>query len=302
MLFNTLGIDTSEVLAAAGTKWNFLPSARFGGRSLHRRRPVLPHPQGAGVGYHPEVILADRRINDRMGAYVADQVVRLLAGAHRHVAGARVLVLGLAFKENCPDLRNTRVVDIVTELAGFGTRWTCSIRGWMPTRRWRSTASRSCPQTAPSGDYDAVVLAVARRLLADDADLRAWLAPAGSLYDVKAALPAPTSPPASDSTPSSPETAGQCQPNRADSAAMADIGLQFARASQDRLRQPVPNDPIEEPDAHCHHRSARLRRTVGDRAPARLHPDAFPAGDRHRILRSSSTKAPRRLRRSTSTP
>ena len=121
VLFNTLGIDTSEVLAAAGTKWNFLGfrPGLVGGHCIGVDPYYLTH-KAQEVGHHPEVILAGRRINDRMGAYVADQTVRHLARARRHVAEARVLVLGLAFKENCPDLRNTRVVDIVAELAGFG--------------------------------------------------------------------------------------------------------------------------------------------------------------------------------------
>ena len=192
VLFNTLGIDTSEVLAAAGTKWNFLPfrPGLVGGHCIGVDPYYLTH-KAQEVGHHPEVILAGRRINDRMGAYVADQVVRLLAGAHRHVAGARVLVLGLAFKENCPDLRNTRVVDIVTELAGFGTQVDV-LDPWVDADEAVAEYGIEVlsPQTAPSGDYDAVVLAVAHDdFLADDADLRAWLAPGGILYDVKAALP-----------------------------------------------------------------------------------------------------------------
>ena len=193
VLFNTLGIDTSEVLAAAGTKWNFLGfrPGLVGGHCIGVDPYYLTH-KAQEVGHHPEVILAGRRINDRMGAYVADQTVRQLAKARRHVAGAKVLVLGLAFKENCPDLRNTRVVDIVDELRSFGT----SVDVLDP---WADAAEADAeygialldPAAAPSGDYDAVVLAVAHDQFTDPAfDVRAWVADGGVVYDVKGVLPA----------------------------------------------------------------------------------------------------------------
>ena len=121
LLFGRLGIDTNDVLAAAGTKWNFLPfrPGLVGGHCIGVDPYYLTH-KAEEVGYHPQVILAGRRINDGMGAYVADQVVLLLAQRGRPVGGARVVVLGLTFKENVPDLRNTRVVDIVERLGQYG--------------------------------------------------------------------------------------------------------------------------------------------------------------------------------------
>ena len=117
MIFNTMGIDTQDVLAAAGTKWNFLPfkPGLVGGHCIGVDPYYLTH-KATVLGYHPELILAARRINSRMGLYVAHQVIRLMANKRIHVVGSRILVLGLTFKENCPDLRNTRVIDIVREL------------------------------------------------------------------------------------------------------------------------------------------------------------------------------------------
>jgi UDP-N-acetyl-D-galactosamine dehydrogenase len=121
LIFHRLGIETSDVLAAAGTKWNFLPfrPGLVGGHCIGVDPYYLTH-KAEEVGYHPEVILAGRRINDGMGAFVAQECVRLLCQAGRPVRGARVLVLGLTFKEDCPDVRNTRVVDIIAELRRFG--------------------------------------------------------------------------------------------------------------------------------------------------------------------------------------
>ena len=120
MLFNRLDIDTEEVLEAAGTKWNFLPfrPGLVGGHCIGVDPYYLTH-KATEVGYHPEIILAGRRINDGMGCYVVDQVARLLTQRRIHVVDANVLVMGLTFKENCPDLRNTRVVDIVEALRGL---------------------------------------------------------------------------------------------------------------------------------------------------------------------------------------
>jgi len=121
VLFNQLGLNTLEVLQAAGTKWNFLPfrPGLVGGHCIGVDPYYLTY-KAQQVGHHPEVILAGRRINDAMGAYVADQFILAMARRGLPLTGARVLVLGLAFKENCPDLRNTRVVDIVAKLADFG--------------------------------------------------------------------------------------------------------------------------------------------------------------------------------------
>lgn len=195
VLFNTLGIDTSEVLAAAGTKWNFLGfrPGLVGGHCIGVDPYYLTH-KAQEVGHHPEVILAGRRINDRMGAYVADQTVRQLAKARRHVAGARVLVLGLAFKENCPDLRNTRVVDIVDELRSFGTSVDV-LDPWVDAAEAQAEYGIEllASDAAASGDYDAVVLAVAHEQFTTPGfDVRAWVADGGVVYDVKGVLPADT--------------------------------------------------------------------------------------------------------------
>lgn len=121
IIFNRLGIDTEAVLKAAGTKWNFLPfrPGLVGGHCIGVDPYYLTH-KAEATGYHPQVILAGRRINDGMGAYVAGQLVKAMLKKRIQVNGARVLVLGLAFKENCPDLRNTRVVDVVRELQDYG--------------------------------------------------------------------------------------------------------------------------------------------------------------------------------------
>ena len=123
LIFHRLGIDTEEVLKAAGTKWNFLPfrPGLVGGHCISVDPYYLTH-KAQHVGYHPEVILAGRRINDSMGIYVAERVVKLMAGKGLSVVGADILVLGLAFKENCPDIRNTGVVDIIEELTSYNAR------------------------------------------------------------------------------------------------------------------------------------------------------------------------------------
>ena len=117
LIFNRLGIDTEEVLLAAGTKWNFLPfrPGLVGGHCIGVDPYYLTH-KAQEIGYHPEMILAGRRLNDSMGQYVATEVLRLMAGRRIHIKGARILVLGLTFKENCPDFRNSKVMDVIREL------------------------------------------------------------------------------------------------------------------------------------------------------------------------------------------
>ena len=121
LIFNRLGIDTEEVLSAAGSKWNFLPfrPGLVGGHCIGVDPYYLTH-KAQAIGYHPEMILAGRRINDNMGIYVAQQVAQLMIRDRIQVRDSRILVMGLAFKENCPDVRNTRIVDVVNELAKFG--------------------------------------------------------------------------------------------------------------------------------------------------------------------------------------
>lgn len=161
MIFNRMGIDTEAVLKAAGTKWNFLPfrPGLVGGHCIGVDPYYLTH-KAQSIGYQPEIILAGRRLNDRMGSYVVAQLVKAMTKKRIHVEGARILVMGLTFKENCPDLRNTRVVDIVAELKDYN----CVVDVFDP---WvtASDAEREygiIPVIHPEAScYDAIVLAVA---------------------------------------------------------------------------------------------------------------------------------------------
>ena len=191
VIFNRLGIDTEEVLEAAGTKWNFLPfrPGLVGGHCIGVDPYYLTH-RAQQVGYHPEMILAGRRLNDNMGAYVAGQLVKQMIKRRIHVEGARVLVMGLTFKENCPDLRNTRVVDIIRELADYGVAVDVYDPQVNPDEAEAEYAIR--PVDAPEpGTYDAMILAVAHReFKALGADgIRPWGKPEHVLYDLKYVLP-----------------------------------------------------------------------------------------------------------------
>jgi len=195
LIFNKLGIDTEEVLKAAGTKWNFLPfrPGLVGGHCIGVDPYYLTH-KAQSVGYHPEIILAGRRLNDGMGAYVASQMVKAMLKKRIHVQGARVLVMGLTFKENCPDLRNTKVVDIISELQDYGVQVDC----YDP---WINSAEAEheygiTPIAAPkAGEYDAVIMAVAHKQFAEMGveQIRALGKPAHVLYDLKYILPADVS-------------------------------------------------------------------------------------------------------------
>jgi UDP-N-acetyl-D-galactosamine dehydrogenase len=193
MLFNRLGIDTHEVLDAAGSKWNFLPfkPGLVGGHCIGVDPYYLTH-KAQQVGHHPDVILAGRRINDGMGAYVAGELVKLMARHGRNPVGARVLVLGLAFKENCPDLRNTRVVDILAELRAYGVRFDVH-DPWVSALEAEAEYGVSLCAEPGEGTYDAVLLAVAhRQFIAAGSALRRYLRAAGVIYDVKGQLPRET--------------------------------------------------------------------------------------------------------------
>jgi len=194
-IFSRLGIDTLEVLEAAGTKWNFMPfrPGLVGGHCIGVDPYYLTH-KAQEIGYHPEVILAGRRTNDGMGAHVAHRVVKLMSQKGLNVVGAKTLVLGLTFKENCPDLRNTRVTDVIQELASFGM----NVDVYDP---WvsREEAKREygldlLAETPVAGAYDAVVLAVSHREFAamGPAAIRALTRPGGVLFDVKCMLPSGT--------------------------------------------------------------------------------------------------------------
>ncbi|MHC8292805.1 Vi polysaccharide biosynthesis UDP-N-acetylglucosamine C-6 dehydrogenase TviB [Pseudomonas sp. LB3P58] len=161
IIFNKMGIDTEAVLQAAGTKWNFLPfrPGLVGGHCIGVDPYYLTH-KAQAIGYHPEIILAGRRLNDGMGAYVVSQLVKAMLKRRIQVDGARVLLMGFTFKENCPDLRNTRIVDIVRELADYNI----AVDIYDP---WVSVAEAQheygvTPITEPAIDsYDGIVLAVA---------------------------------------------------------------------------------------------------------------------------------------------
>ena len=191
ILFNKLGIDTLDVLEAAGTKWNFLPfrPGLVGGHCISVDPYYLTH-KAQEVGHHPQVILAGRRTNDGMGGYVADQVVKLMVRKGINPVQARVLVLGLAFKENCPDLRNTRVVDIVQALRGYNTRVdVCD--PWVDAAEAKHEYGLDLVADPQVGAYDAVVLAVAHdrfRELGGEG-VRAFGKPQSVVYDVKYVLP-----------------------------------------------------------------------------------------------------------------
>jgi UDP-N-acetyl-D-galactosamine dehydrogenase len=191
LIFQRLGVDTSEVLAAAGTKWNFLNfrPGLVGGHCIGVDPYYLTH-KAEALGYHPEVILAGRRINDGMGPYVARQLMGEMARRGTAVKGARVLMMGLAFKENCTDLRNTRVIDIVQELAGAGAKvdvWD----PWIDAGEARHEYRLDLIAGPAAGAYDAIVLAVAHRQFVDlgAEAIRAFGAAKAVLFDVKSILP-----------------------------------------------------------------------------------------------------------------
>jgi UDP-N-acetyl-D-galactosamine dehydrogenase len=192
MIFNRLGIDTDEVLRAASTKWNFLPfrPGLVGGHCIGVDPYYLTH-KAQEIGYHPEVILSGRRVNDGMGGYVADQVLRLMARRGINSVGAKVLMLGLTFKENCPDLRNTRVIDIIQALEGYGMCVDTHDPWADPDEADQEYGLALTPTPTPSG-YDAVVLAVAHDQFRRTpiADLRGYCRSGGVIYDVKSVLPA----------------------------------------------------------------------------------------------------------------
>lgn len=161
IIFNRLGIDTQAVLEAAGTKWNFLPfrPGLVGGHCIGVDPYYLTH-KAQAVGYHPEVILAGRRVNDGMGRYVVSQLVKAMISKRIHLEDARVLVLGLTFKENCPDLRNTRVVDVVRELEDYGIGVDVH-DPWVDAKEAMEEYGIALTAEPRTAAYDAVVLAVA---------------------------------------------------------------------------------------------------------------------------------------------
>jgi UDP-N-acetyl-D-galactosamine dehydrogenase len=192
LIFHRLGIDTQDVLAAAGTKWNFLPfqPGLVGGHCIGVD-PYYLIQKAQSTGYYPDILLACRRINDAMGQQVAAEVVRLMISNGQAIRGSRVLVLGLTFKENCPDLRNTRVVDLVREFASLGAQVDVH-DPWADAEETRAEYGLDLlPHWPDAGVYDAVVLAVAHRQFheRDAGDVRALANARGVVYDIKGVLP-----------------------------------------------------------------------------------------------------------------
>jgi len=192
LIFDRLGIDTQEVLEAAGSKWNFLPfrPGLVGGHCIGVDPYYLTY-KAQTVGYHPEIILAGRRLNDRMGAFIVGRVVKLMTRRNLVTKGSRVLVLGLAFKENCPDLRNTRVVDILRELDEYGI--SADIHDpWADPRAAKDDHGIMPIEDPQPGSYDAIILAVAHRQFGEMGieRLRAWGRPGAVFFDVKYVFPA----------------------------------------------------------------------------------------------------------------
>jgi UDP-N-acetyl-D-galactosamine dehydrogenase len=192
LIFNRLGIDTLEVLQAAGTKWNFLPfrPGLVGGHCIGVDPYYLTH-KAQEVGYHPEVILAGRRINDGMASYVADEVIKLMLRKNLPVLATKVLILGFTFKEDCPDVRNTKVVDIVRTLMAYNVE--VSIYDpWIDVADAEKEYGLKCFVKEPTkGGYAAVILAVGHSQFTSlgEQGLKAYGQPGAVFYDVKSVLP-----------------------------------------------------------------------------------------------------------------
>lgn len=191
LIFARLGVDTAEVLAAAGTKWNFLPfrPGLVGGHCIGVDPYYLTH-KAEALGYHPQVILAGRRINDGMGGYVARELVKEMIRRSSQIKGARILMMGLAFKENCPDLRNTRVIDIIRELEDYGAKvdvWD----PWIDRDEARHEYGLDLIEQPDPGAYEGIVLAVGHTQFADmgAAQIRSLGSADAVLFDVKSILP-----------------------------------------------------------------------------------------------------------------
>lgn len=191
MIFRKMNIDTLDVLEAAGTKWNFLPfrPGLVGGHCIGVDPYYLTH-KAQEIGYHPDVILAGRRVNDGMGAYVVMETVKLMNRRGVVAHGAKVLVLGLTFKENCPDVRNTRVVDIVKEFASFGAEVDVH-DPWADAAETKHEYGINLTATPAAASYDAVILAVAHDQFKKlgSAGIRAFGKKNAVLFDVKSLLP-----------------------------------------------------------------------------------------------------------------
>ncbi|MEA1787621.1 nucleotide sugar dehydrogenase [Arenibacter sp. GZD96] len=189
-IFNLMGIDTHEVLKAAGTKWNFLPftPGLVGGHCIGVD-PYYLAQKAQEYGYHPEIILAGRRMNDGMGTYIAGEIVKLMVQKDHKVKGAKILVLGITFKENCPDVRNTKAVDVIQNLRSYGSTVTV-FDPWASPEEVQHEYGLHIVTALPDESFDAIVLAVAHKVFLN-IDLRAKLRPNGILYDIKGFLKCP---------------------------------------------------------------------------------------------------------------
>ena len=192
IIFNKMGIDTEADLQAAGTKWNFLPfrPGLVGGHCIGVDPYYLTH-KAESIGYHPQIILSGRRLNDGMGVYVVSQLVKAMTKKRIHVDGARVLVMGFTFKENCPDLRNTRVVDIVKELKEYNTNVDI-YDPWISPTEAEEEYGIIPIQELKNGIYDAIVLAVAHKQFKEMGvgKIRTFGKKEHILFDVKYVFPA----------------------------------------------------------------------------------------------------------------
>ncbi len=187
IIFNKLDIDTLEVLEAAGTKWNFLPfrPGLVGGHCIGVDPYYLTH-KAQSVGYHPEMILAGRRLNDGMGEYVVSQLIKKMLKKRIHVEGANVLIMGLTFKENCPDLRNTKIVDIVSELKEYNINIDIT-DPWCSNEEAHHEYGLSLVENVQDNHYDAIILAVGHNQFKElgAEKIRAYGKQEHVLYDLK---------------------------------------------------------------------------------------------------------------------
>lgn len=187
-IFNRMGIDTTDVLAAAGTKWNFLPfkPGLVGGHCIGVD-PYYLAQKAQEVGYHPEIILAGRRLNDSMGGYIANEVVKEMIKRDVPVKQSNILVLGITFKENCPDVRNTRVVDILAELRSYNANLTVYDPWANPEEVMHEYGVTTTDKLPKKGTFNAVILAVAHQEFLST-NWKEWLTDGGIIYDVKSCL------------------------------------------------------------------------------------------------------------------
>ncbi|MCE6992731.1 nucleotide sugar dehydrogenase [Dyadobacter sp. CY323] len=187
LIFDRMDIDTSEVLEAAATKWNFLKynPGLVGGHCIGVDPYYLAY-KAESLGYHPQVILSGRRVNDTMGIFVANKLVKLLLKKGRKIEGSRVLILGITFKENCPDIRNTRVIDVYRELKDFGMR--VDIFDPWASRDQVKKEYNITLVDQPNGMYDAVLLTVAHDAF-QSLDFKGFIKPESVIYDLKSVLP-----------------------------------------------------------------------------------------------------------------